>query len=438
MAAWLCVGALGFAQQARAGNDPWDRWDRERLEQPYGEGEADEICTLGNAERRQLADDIYEYSYRVRVGPGVYDVITLHRVVRELGPWSPVRTQKSMFLVHGDALGFRGAFLSSAASLEVPTSQSIAVFLARRGVDVWGIDLRWVHVPSGTKDFSFMKDWNLGTHAQDVGTGLTLARTVRALTGNGGDKMNLLGWSRGATISYAYLNGETQQPPHNRHVSGFIPVDMAYSLAPGATLERHAACLTHTVFAQAQTERKYEGGEIGLLLQVLGSSAINSPAESSVLLPGSTNRQAALFFGSATHVFQVPLPVIQGYHWAAGQFSEAGAPTGLAWTDERFFFDTLVQAAPYQSIGEQVDTFAMWCGAPDVPYDDHLARVKVPVLYVGASGGVGGYGLHSLSRLGSTDVSTHMVPGYGHADLFLASGAQNVVWAPILDWVQRH
>ncbi|HYO73445.1 MAG TPA: hypothetical protein VEU33_46010, partial [Archangium sp.] len=124
--------------------------------------------------------------------------------------------------------------------------------------------------------------------------------------------------------------------------------------------------------------------------------------------------------------------------WTAGQFTEAGAPTGLAWTNERFFFDTLLQAAPYQSIGEQVDTFAMWCGAPDVPYDDYLAQVKVPVLYVGAMGGVGGHGLHSLSRLGSKDVSTHVVPGYGHADLFLASGAQNTVWAPILDWVQRH
>ena len=172
-------------------------------------------------------------------------------------------------------------------------------------------------------------------------------------------------------------------------------------------------------------------------LQALGASAVTHPTEPSVLLPGSTNRQAALFFGSATYAFQVPLPVIQGYHWAAG-LSEEGTPTGLAWTDERFFYDTLVQAAPYQSIGEQVDTLAMWCGAPAVPYDDHLARVKVPVLYVGASGGVGGHGLHGLSRLGSTDVSTHMVPGYGHADLFLASGAQDAVWAPILDWVQRH
>ncbi|WPB75935.1 hypothetical protein KYC5002_43970 [Archangium violaceum] len=437
MAAWLCMGALGFAQQVHAEDATWARWSAERLARSCEENEAGVAHTLGNAERRQVVDDIFEYTYRVRVGPGSHDSIILHRVVRELWPWSPVRTQKSMFLVHGDVLGFQGAFLSSAASSAVPRNQSIAVFLARRGVDVWGIDLRWVHVPSGTTDFSFMKDWNLGLHARDVGIGLELARGWRSFTGNGNGQMVLLGWSRGASVAYAYLNAETQAPQNKRHVSGFIPVDMAYSFAPGATPEREAACLSHAVLAQEQSEGKYEGGEIGMRLQALGASAVTHPTESSVLLPGSTNRQAALFFGSATYVFQEPLPVIQGYHWAAG-LSEEGALTGLAWTDERFFYDTLVQAAPYQSIGEQVDTFAMWCGAPDVPYDDHLARVKVPVLYVGASGGVGGYGLHGLSRLGSTDVSTHMVPDYGHADLFLASGAENAVWAPILDWVQRH
>ncbi|HYO70392.1 MAG TPA: hypothetical protein VEU33_30365, partial [Archangium sp.] len=250
MAAWLCIGALGFAQQARADDEQRGGRHTEGLEQPCGEGEADEPCTLGNAERRQLLDDIFEYTYRVKVGSGAYDSITLHRVVREGGPWSPVRTQKSMFLVHGDALGFRGAFLSSAASPAVSPDQSIAVFLAKQGVDVWGLDLRWVNVPAGTMDFSFMKGWNLGLHARDVGLGLGLARGWRAYTGNGAGRMALLGWSRGATISYAYLNGETQQPPDKRHVSGFIPVDMAYAFAPGATQERQASCVTHGLLSQ--------------------------------------------------------------------------------------------------------------------------------------------------------------------------------------------
>ena len=448
MAAWLCIGALGFAPQAHAGNTGWERRNPEALDQSCGDDftDTDEPCTMGNAERRQLVDDIYEYSYRVRVGPGTYDIITLHRVVRELGQWSPVRTAKSVFMVHGDALGFRGAFLSSAGSAAVAPGHSIAVFLAREGVDVWGIDQRWVHVPAGTTDFSFMKDWNLGLHAGDVRTGLALARGWRAYTGNDAGRMVLMGWSRGATVSYAYLNAETQQPPDKRHVSGFIPVDMAYTLAPGATQERQAACQTHAAFAQAQVSGQYEGGQLGATLQFIGSLAIAQPGNPSPLLPGYTNRQVALLFGAATHGFQNP-SVIPGYHWTGGVFSAEGLPTGLSWTAERFFFDTLTQASPYQSIGEQVDTLAMWCGAPDVPYDDHLALVKVPVLYVGAAGGVGGYGLHSLSLLGSKDISNHVVQrfpdmyravDYGHADLFLAADAPQAVWAPILDWVKRH
>jgi len=448
MAAWLCIGALGFAPQAHAGNTGWERRHPEALDQSCGDDftDTDEPCTMGNAERRQLVDDIYEYSYRVRVGPGAYDIITLHRVVRELGQWSPVRTAKSVFMVHGDALGFRGAFLSSAGSAAVAPGHSIAVFLAQRGVDVWGIDQRWVHVPAGTTDFSFMKDWNLGLHARDVRTGLSLARGWRAYTGNDAGRMVLMGWSRGATVSYAYLNAETQQPPDKRHVSGFIPVDMAYTFAPGATQERQAACQTHAALAQAQAAGQYEGGQLGATLQFIGSLAIAQPGNPSPLLPGYTNRQVALLFGAATHAFQNP-PVIPAYHWTGGQFSAEGLPTGLSWTAERFLFDTLTQASPYQSIGEQVDTLAMWCGAPDVPYDDHLALVRVPVLYVGAAGGTGGYGLHSLSRLGSPDVSSLVVQrfpdiyravDYGHSDLFLAADAPTTVWAPILDWVQRH
>ncbi|HEX8437620.1 MAG TPA: hypothetical protein VF697_21110, partial [Archangium sp.] len=117
------------------------------------------------------------------------------------------------------------------------------------------------------------------------------------------------------------------------------------------------------------------------------------------------------------------------------------------WTHERFFLEGLTQASPFQSIGEQVETFAMWCGALDVPYDDFLSEVRVPVLYVGAAGGVGRYGFHSLTQLGSKDVTRYVVQrlpdtarafDYGHADLLLAENAPKDVWAPILDWVQRH
>ncbi|QRK12453.1 hypothetical protein JQX13_21965 [Archangium violaceum] len=462
MAAWVCIGTLGLGAQVRAEDEPSslvlsvelgltcdeddDDLKRDGDDDDDDDDDEGEPCNLGAPERRHIVDNVFEHTYRVRVGRGAYDFITLHRVVRETVLGTPMPSPKSVFFVHGDLLGFRGAFLGSAGSVAVPRRQSIAVFLARQGVDVWGIDLRWVHVPASTTNFSFMKNWNLGMHARDVGTGLKLARSTRLFTGSGGGQMVLLGWSRGATVSYAYLNGETQLPAVRRQVSGFIPVDMAYTFAPEDRTERQMACAFHAVLAQLQAAGEYEAGGVGLLVQSLGRLAMTQPDAPSPYMSGFTNRQAALTFGGATFRLQEPV-IIPDYHWTGAMFSEV-APTGLVWTSERLFVDSMVQALPYQSLGEQVDTLAMWCGKPDVPYDDHLRKVKVPVLYVGAAGGMGTYGLHSLSLLGSKDVTPYVVQRfedeaaraveYGHADLFLADDAEALVWTPILDWVLRH
>jgi hypothetical protein len=444
----MYVGVLCVGMQARAGTDSpeWQlpsNLDEARAQTLDDDDDDDQACGPAVLERRQLVGDVFEYSYRVRVGLGAHDFITLHRVAREMAPGMPARAPKSVFLVHGDALGFRGAFLASAASGAVPREQSLAIFLAQRGVDVWGIDLRWVNVPFGTTDFSFMKGWNLGLHARDVGTGMMLARRVRACGGSGTGRMALLGWSRGATISYAYLNAETRLEPEKRQVSGFIPVDMAYALAPEHTAERQAACQTLAGFSQLQASGQYEGGQVGALLQLLGSLASTAPDAPSPIprLAGLTNRQT----GSATYLLQNP-PIIPVYHWTGGQFA-SGVPSALSWTRERFFFDALVQASPYQSLGEQVDTLAMWCGVPGVPYDDYLREVTVPVLYVGAAGGTGRHGLYSLGLLGSTDVKQLVVKrlrdadralDYGHADLLMADDAPAAVWTPVLDWLRQH
>ncbi|PTL81876.1 hypothetical protein [Vitiosangium sp. GDMCC 1.1324] len=443
VAVWLCIGVLCLGTRARAEEEQWTRALRTQLEKSCQEGSAGALCALEGLERRRLFEDIYEYSLRLQVGPGVHDVITLHRVVREASAGVPVRAPKSVFLVHGDVWGFRGAFLSSAESTEVLRQQSFAIFLARQGVDVWGIDLRWVHVPATVTDFSFMKDWNLGLHARDVGLGLALARSMRVLDGNAWGRMALLGWSRGAAVSYAYLNAETQLPPELRQVSGFIPVDMAYTLEE--PLLRENACKGYAIL-DSQLKAKVYGIDIGARLQRIGTLALSRPEEPSPIRAGLTNRQLGLFVGSATYALQEPV-IIPEYHFTGGQFS-GFVPSGLSWTRERFFFEGLMQAAPYQSLGEQVDTLAMWCGAPDVPYDDHLSEVTVPVLYMGAAGGVGSFGLHSLTLLGSTDVSSRVVQllpdasarpvDFGHVDLFEAGNAETLVWTPILDWLRHH
>jgi hypothetical protein len=448
MTLWVCLLGLvlGGGASAAQVERPQDTL-RQAVEQTCGNPRS-RTCLKSSIERRQLVGDVYEYSMQVQVGSGTHDVVTLHRVVREVAAGKPARAPKSVFMVHGDVWNFRAAFLPSVDSGAVAPGQSIAIYLAQQGVDVWGMDLRWANVPAGTADFAFMKDWNLGTHVQDVGVGVAVARVARALTGSGAGPMNLMGWSRGALVAYAYANAETRLPASMRQVSGLIPVDMLLKFAPEDDALRQEACGRAAYLKQEFLAKNvFEGGSLGpasgMLVQWIGSAAVQAPdAASSV--PGLTNKQFALTMGAAT--FALAPPAVPFYHFQGGQFGPASDVTGLAFANEQHFFNFLLKATPYQSVTEIFETESLLCDEAS-PYDDHLQDIQVPVLYVGAAGGFGRNALHGLKRLGSKDVTVHMVQrypdayraaDYGHADLFLADDAPTAVWAPMLQWIQRH
>ncbi|MBE4751909.1 hypothetical protein G4177_27445 [Corallococcus sp. ZKHCc1 1396] len=414
------------------------------------------------AKREPLGGSLAHYTWKVRVGAGAYDVVTLHRVVRESIPWIPARTSRAVFMVHGDLWGFVPAFLTNTRVSTMPSDQSVAGFLASHDVDVWGLDLRWVGVPESEVDFRFMANWNLETHVKDLGTGLTLADAVRKLSGggrsHGNNRMFLLGWSRGATIGYAYLDAESQRPRGLRRVDGFIPMDMVLRFAPEAAEQRGWACDRYEALRAARSQGRTEGGLLGpapgtpvRLIGQLADDAPNAPSPLAapvlVAQPTPTNRQFAVIAAGATAALFAPLqPLTPGYHLAASTPDATGLPYKTAFTPEATLFDYLQLAVPYQSLNEVVETEAQLCGL-DVPYDDHLKDVKVPVMYVGAAGGVGNYGEYSVRLLGSTDVTVHTVRtrpeaeralDYGHADLFLARDARARVWTPMLQWIQAH
>jgi pimeloyl-ACP methyl ester carboxylesterase len=397
---------------------------------------------FSSVERRALTADVAEYFFKVRVGSGPYDEIGVHRVVKEIAPNVPVHATDALFLAAGDIWSFRAAFLTGAHPLPV--------FLAENGVDVWGIDYRWTLVPATVTDFSFMKDWGLEQDARDLGVALGVTRFTRALTGSGFGKIDLLGWSRGGQIGYAYLNGESQVPSGLRQVKGFIPVDI-YLKTDVAQLQA-LACQR-----QQNTEATIAGGGFanpsGDLIATLGVLAATDPNGSSFLngppfnLPGYTNRQAGLLVGEATFAFLAGLEPTPFYHFTGGTFDAEGKPAGLLYSNEADLFTFEQASAPFQPNQELADADASTCGQTDVAFDDHLADIKVPVLYIGAGGGFGEFGIYTTTLLGSTDVTTHIVhkvpadqrlADYGHADLFLANDAQTLVWQPILDWVQAH
>jgi hypothetical protein len=401
-------------------------------------------CALTGLQRRSLGGDVAEYTLQLRVGSGPHDVIGLHRIVRETAPSVPAPTERAIFMIHGDIWGFDAAFVT-------PPARSFAAFLARSGVDVWGIDLRWVNVPASTTNFAFMRDWGIEQDARDVSLALGAARAVRFVTGEGFDPMTLLGWSRGGIIGYAVVNAETQLPALLRSVDSFIPVDIY--LKTNDEGFRESACRRYAAEQALLDAGTYQSAN-GVTVKTIGTLAATAPAGSSPVFPGLNNRQAALLTGEATFLFfppdQQPVP---SYHFAGGTFaaeplpSGLPVPTGLSYTNEPTWIAFLQRTAPFQPNRELADSDAAICGTPDVTFDDHLAEITVPVLYVGAGGGFGEFGVYTTTLLGSTDVTTNIVDltppearllDFGHADLFLARNARALVWRPILDWLRTH
>ena len=397
---------------------------------------------VSSLQRRSLGHGVAEYYFTVQVGSGPYDRIGIHRVVKEIAPNVPAHAAKAVFLAHGDIWPFRAAFLTG--------PEPIPVFLAENGLDVWGIDYRWTMVPATVTDLSFMKTWGLEQDARDLGVALGVARVTRALTGSGAGKLFLLGWSRGGQIGYAYLNGESQLPPALRQVRGFIPVDI-YLKTDDPQLQSFA-CQRQQASAALVAAGSYAATS-GELIAPIGQLALADPNGASFLngppfnFPGFDNRQAGLFVGEETSFFFNGAPPTPDYHFTGGTFDAQGFPSGLLYSPEASLFTLEAGSAPLQPNQQLADADAATCGTPAVSFDDHLHDITLPILYIGAGGGFGEYGLYTLTLLGSTDVTSHIVhktaPGqrladFGHADIFLGTDAKTLVWQPILDWVRAH
>ncbi len=381
------------------------------------------------------------YTTTLRVGSGAYDRVVVHRLVKDKSPGKPARTPQAVFLVHGDASGFASFLKSSEQS-------SLAAHLALGGIDVWGIDLRWNGVPAEVTDHSFMGNWNTRTHLTDINLTLKFARLTRSLTGSGAGRMNLLGFSTGGYLALALANEEAKLPLVLRDIKGLIAMDVIYKAAPDAEEIRTAAAGRHAIL-MAQRQAGLFSSSYGQNIQALGSLALAQSDEPSPVIPGLSNRQAALFVSIATWMTSVPPagPYSPFFHYAAGVFSSENLPEGLQFIDEPQLLQYAQTVPPYQSLGEMIDQEALLAGIGESPYDNHLGRIEIPVLYVGAAGGAGDYGLHTLSLLGSRDKQAlviRLLPAeyeavdFGHFDLLMANLAPELVWAPVLNWLSTH
>lgn len=400
-------------------------------------------CLVGDVQRLPVWADVVRYRFEVRIGPGPFDVVRMHRVVKESRPYVPVHTRSAVFALHGCCAGFEGSFLPNILTGQRPPEEAMPVYLAQRGVDVWGVDLGWILAPAQTTDFSSFEGWGFDKEVAQTRAGLAIARAVRAVTSGDPGRVHLLGWSYGAQIGYVLVGAETQLPGWRRHVKGFIPVDMVMKFEPGTLPEWVCG-------AADWYQLRLDAGDYGDYMAFyaeIGALALADPSGVSPYYGPLTNEQAALVVGAN------PGGLTPTFHQAAGVFDETGMPVGFQYVGKEYFFHFLAGgpsgagAVWWAPVRTGLDQFNTWCDVLDVPFDDHLANVRVPTLYLGAAGGFGEAGRYSTTLLGSRDVSVHVVKlhpsgeesvDFGHSDLWVAENAETLVWKPILDWIRKH
>ncbi|MGQ1786544.1 hypothetical protein [Saccharicrinis sp. GN24d3] len=387
--------------------------------------------------RENLGGGIAHYKFEVNIGNGEYDMVRIHRVVKEHRPYRPIKTKGNIFMVHGAIQNFDDIFLTAGAENPDATT-SAPIYLATNKIDVWGIDLGWTEVPIETTDFSFMEVWGVEKDVDHTLKAMTIARLIRGFTGQSFCKMNLLGFSYGVMVAYGGANRETQTHRICRNIKGIIPVDSPFKLNPAdpiamaiheiaySNAEKNIAKLNSGIYSR--------GDDYGPFIINVSSLAYYEPDEPSAIFSafGFTNSQAAKFIFSMAS---------EPDYW----HFYAGDKDSFLYTDPIRSFRLGVNLSPYMPLLMTYEMSSVKCDYYDVSFDDHLSEIKVPILYIGA-GSAGTLGEYTPTLTSSSDISNLIVtiPGaepatdYGHADLWLGYDAHKLVWEPLYQWLLEH
>jgi hypothetical protein len=384
--------------------------------------------SISDFSRTELGAGIAHYQFKVRMGKGEFDIVRIHRVVRESRPYRPIPTKGDVFMVHGAFAGFDGTFFSvGLESSDINAKTSSPFYLASKNVDVWGIDMGWTMVPNSTTDFSFMEGWGYEKDANHTLKAMRIARIVRGMTRQGFSALNLLGHSSGNTVVYAVANIETQENNiRKRHVKGIISSDNAFKAVDG-----DSGC----VFAEP-IEDEIAGGifqnEFGGFFKSLADEALRDSDGTSFLDPNLTNIQAFRYVQYGNDIL--------GFHIFGGNLE------GPFYSDEMRNLRAVSNYSIFMPnlLWQEID--AVNCTSMDVSFDDYLHLISVPILYIGARGGSGAEaGFYTSSLTASSDITNQLVSvnsdpllDFGHMDMWVGDNADQLVWSNLRDWLKNH
>ena len=384
---------------------------------------------IKNFSRKELGDGIAHYEFEIMMDTGVYDVVKIHRVVKEFWPYRPVKTQGNIFMVHGAIQDFDDIFLTAGAEL-INSETSAPYFLATQGIDVWGIDLGWTRVPLENDNYNFMSGWGIEKDVIHTLKAMTVARLIRGKTGSGFGPMNLLGFSYGVNVAYGAAGRETNTHPLLRNVKGIIPVD--YQIKSNDEAVQQNNCVLAENHLTKINEGQYHN-PYGVGLIQLGSMALNDPDALSVVpgFEGLTNMQM---------INAIATDHSSGFHYLGG------TPFELYYTESIRFIRLCAALSPHMPRQLFYEMCACDCPDMDVSFDDNLSKIKIPIFNISSQGGEGALGDFTSTLTKSKEITYLNIDDpekpteldFGHADLWMGYSAAKLVWEPLKNWLIVH
>jgi hypothetical protein len=250
--------------------------------------------------------------------------------------------------------------------------------------------------------------------------------------------LNLQDYCCTVNLIYYAAEKETQIHPVLRDIKGLIPVEGLLkfdpSLADYEVLLGYYQDETDAMMALLEGGTYNYSGALGMIY--MANLALNNPEEPSEIITGLTNYQAILYVVCTPVVNDIP-----GMHYFGGSL-EYGE---LFYSDiNRVIRMAVNNISPHMPLKHLYDMNACIAEYP-VVFDDQLTDIRIPILYIGAEGGVGSYGVYTSSLTSSTDITNHVVSkcvdrgiDYGHADIWIAHDADMLIWKPIYHWLLAH
>lgn len=403
--------------------------------------QAERVVLLGNA----VEGEVVHYKFDVRVGAGPFDVIQIHRVVREVSPGRPAKKMEGVLLLPGLPQLFEPIFMMAGAP-GVPEDQgSVAVYLASHGVDVWGMDYGHSFIPYPTTSFAHLQGWGIGKEVAHIHIALSVARYLRATSEQGVGPIHVLGFSYGGFLAYAAAAEDSRNPGNLRNIKGIVPVDGSAFKQPMGSASQLTACNSaKSALAKLDAGMYQLDGSIYL---TMGLAALNQPNDPALLSGAAIPAPPALPVfpafpaGTFTNFQAVSVQMIRTA-FLAGSYTVSPPSASPRFTDSQRIVNLFGASPAYYPLQANYEMSASRCGSDTYPvtFDDRLDEVEVPILYIARQA----TNLYATTLTRSPDVSSFVLNPtldsslYGHADLFLANDAATEVWQHILSWIQAH